>query len=1014
MQTPPEFVDLVAEFDRAPRWARWALSLLVFLACAWEWASPRAPEEPRQVFIVTLLIYAALFVASELLRPKPKIESARPSGLGDFTFPTATEARVLPLVWGRVMLEGPNVVWYGDLQQDAITERIKTGLWSSTKVTKGYSYHVGVQMSLCRMSIAGIRRAWIGDVIVYDGGLATTSFDVDLPELHGGDDLGQGGVQATVDVFLGTDVQAPSDYLAMFQDSGAGTTRTPRYTGTAYLVARSLGGAAADARGAYLGNSTSIKPWKFEIERYSALFSGQSAGQDKVGVDANPVNVIYEVLTNAEWGFGFPAADVDVGPGSSFLAASDALIAEGNGFSMILDRLVDATELVQELQRQVDGVVFLDHRTGKWRIKLARADYAIGSIPQLSPANMKEVKDYTRGAWDDTTNQVTVKFVNRANDYKESFALAQDVANALIQGGGTVSTTKVVPASPSYPGVQTAALAAVIAWRDLRALSYPLARCTLVVTREFWDLTVGDVVALTDPDLGLTQLPMRITTIDYGRLQENEITLTVVQDVFQFLPASFGAPPATGWTAPAPPLVAYPADEQLAFEAPRALLVRDPDFDGDVTASKILAAARRQVGEAAVSVRQRNAAGAPSGAFTVAGSVTGFLLVGEMSAALPAGVANPTTSILVVASPDSQAAIEAAFDDSTTAGDLGVNLTQLVMVDQEFMLVQGASVSGPDVLLSTIYRGVLDSGQQAHATGAKVYLLHVGAGIADEAIPYTNNVEVELRMRDATSTFGGVVTAVAFAMAKRVLRPYPPAASLYNGSGTPFGTPSLEGVGGPGLNDFRVDVRWWRREYRINDEAAAMLADNDCVDTSTEHQLEVRADPDGIDVLVGAVSAWTAGAGPLPISRADVVTAAPAGTPLRVLLRSRHDVGTEVDLQSRHDLAHDVTPTSSLTGQFYLGGGLAANVPSASYEAQATGTYTLSIGAAQATAAIQVSINGAAFSTVIAAGLTTGTFAATVFDLVRVRRTVSEAPNPQFVELKNPSSVAVAYGTFKS
>ena len=69
-----------------------------------------------------LIINIATFLLTELLRPKPNIEDAKPAGLGDFQVPTATEGRVVPLIWGRVKMAGPNVVWYGDLIAEPITD----------------------------------------------------------------------------------------------------------------------------------------------------------------------------------------------------------------------------------------------------------------------------------------------------------------------------------------------------------------------------------------------------------------------------------------------------------------------------------------------------------------------------------------------------------------------------------------------------------------------------------------------------------------------------------------------------------------------------------------------------------------------------------------------------------------------------------------------------------------------------------------------------------------------------
>ncbi len=967
------------------------------------------------VFIETLIIYAALFALQQLLAPKPKIENARPAGLGDFGFPTATEGRFLPIIWGKVQLKGPNLGWTGDLFQEPITQKIKQSMFSSTRRTIGFRYHLGMQLELCRGPIDAVHRMWVGKKEVASGTF-TTSFDVDEPDLFGGEDLGAGGFESTIDIFPGTLTQAPSDYLSIFQDTGAGTNRTPRYTGSAYLVLRSLGGPASSARGAYIGNSTSIKPLKFEVSRYPGLFNGQTGTMNKIGVDCNPTNVIYELLTNVEWGFGLPATSIDVGASSSFKSASDTLISEGNGFSMVLDREMEAGEFLHEIERQIDGYVRRDPLTRKWKIKLARADYSIGAVPQFTDANVIDVRDYGRSSWPDTSNIVTLKFTDRDDDYKETFAKAYDSANAMIRGGGSVSTVQAVPTSKNYPGVFTASLANDLAWRDLRLLSYPLARATFIVDRTAWNMSIGDVFAWTSTQFGFTQTPMRITRVDLGRLQSNEIAITAVEDIFKYLAGSFAPPPNSGWTPPDVDLVAFPAAEQLAIEAPRALTNLDPDFSGDNTVAKVFCAARRQGSESAVQMKQRNAVGAPVGAYSDAGTFTGFMLIGKLLSSLPMAAANPTATVTVVPDPDSQTDIESQFDDATTVADMGSNLAQLIMVGNEFMLVQSASVSGLNVDLSTVYRGALDSAQESHAANAPVYLVFVGAGMTDTAFTNTNNVDIELRSRSASDTFSGVVTAISIALAKRALRPYPAAALLFNGSGSTFTTPSLEGAGA-GLNGFRVDTAWWRRHFEPSNEVLALLSDDAGVDASTEFQLEVRADPAGANTLVGAASAWTTGTGPLQTLRADIVTAAAAGTLLRFILRTRHDIEAEVDLQSRYNCQFDVTPTSTLTGQFYLGGGLAANVASASYTTVATGTFTVNIGAVQTTANIQVSINGGAFATLtgyVAGVSTSGTFAATSGDTVRLRRTVNEAPNPNFVEIKNPSAVSVAYGTFKN
>jgi hypothetical protein len=1018
-----EFPAILA-FRALPKWRQWALGVPILVGCALALLEKRPPGGPKLAFLETLILLAITILLSELLRPKPNIENARPAGLGDFQFPTATEGRPVPLIWGTVRLKGPNVVWYGDLTQEAITEKVKTGLWSSETITKGFRYHVGVQLTFCRGPDVELLRVWWGEDEAFSGTVTgATRFDIDEPELLGGDEFGTGGVRMTVDFYPGDASQTPNAYLddaSRQRITTAATPTCPAYNGDCYLVLRELTSAAPTAsdRGAYVGNSTSVAPVSAELRRFPALFSGQSSGQNKVGsADANPVNVLYEYFTNDEWGRGLPVSDLDVGVGSSFLLASDSMIAESNGFSMALDTQRAGDDLKKELERQMGGLVFQHPRTGKWTIELARDPsdprwgYNPATVPELTDDNIDVVEEFTRGSWKDTTNQIQVKFDKRADEYKESYALAQDHANAIIGSGGDLLHPSGTPGINAYPGVKLSALASRLAWRDLRLHAYPIARCTFVVNRELWDIALGSVFSWTDPRLGFSKLPMRVTRISYGTLQANKMRISAIQDVFSFAAASMGTPPATGWTPPALTLAAYPTDEQVAFESPRAILVRAPNYAGDDTVSKILCAARNQIGEVAVELRQRNAAGVPGGSFVLAGTLTQFMRIGELSSSLPSASAQPTSSISLDATPDSAVRLEEIFDDTATLQDLGVDLVNLILVGTEFMLVSSASLSLPNVLLANVYRGALDSAQVAHAANDPVYLVFAGAGLTDTNFPQTNQVDVELRMRTARSTYSGSVTFINNTMARRSIRPYPPGSASYNGSGTFFNAPNLEGDGS-GLNGVGFDVDWRRRRHDTGDELAELLADFAPTAANAEYRVTVFVDPSGANVQVFQ-SAWVSGTGPETPTQAYVVNEAAAGTEIRVQIEARHDYGGQTQIESRYDLVHDVTPTSSRTSQFYLGGDLSSGVASNVYAAAATGTFTVNVGAGYSTANVQVQINGGGWSNVIAAGAgTSGTFAASTSDNIELRVDANESPTRNFVELQDPSATPVAYGVF--
>ncbi len=67
------------------------------------------------IYVVLVLVSTALSLALAPKPPKPK-----PASLSDFDAPTAEEGRPIPVVFGTVLIRGPNVVWYGDLRTEAV------------------------------------------------------------------------------------------------------------------------------------------------------------------------------------------------------------------------------------------------------------------------------------------------------------------------------------------------------------------------------------------------------------------------------------------------------------------------------------------------------------------------------------------------------------------------------------------------------------------------------------------------------------------------------------------------------------------------------------------------------------------------------------------------------------------------------------------------------------------------------------------------------------------------------
>lgn len=68
-----------------------------------------------------MFLYVAAFVIGLILvATMPKPQGQPPQGLENIKAPTAEEGRAIPVVFGTRLIEGPNVVWYGDISNEAI------------------------------------------------------------------------------------------------------------------------------------------------------------------------------------------------------------------------------------------------------------------------------------------------------------------------------------------------------------------------------------------------------------------------------------------------------------------------------------------------------------------------------------------------------------------------------------------------------------------------------------------------------------------------------------------------------------------------------------------------------------------------------------------------------------------------------------------------------------------------------------------------------------------------------
>jgi len=267
------------------------------------------------------------------------------------------------------------------------------------------------------------------------------------------------------------------------------------------------------------------------MESYS--FSGRSVTSEgmpawfgqSMPYDADPAAVIYDLLTSA-WGkIGLSPDRVDR---PSFEAASLVLYNESHGYSAAIEQVDDASSVIGDILKQIDGLIYEEPVTGKLVLRLIRDDYDIAALLDINPDNMDPPGSnwYTVQGWDESYNQVRIKYTHREYNYADGVAVGQNMANVIGQGGRLRSI------DISHPGINIPELAGRVASRELSVLSRPSVQATVTVNREFYACRPGDAVTLTWPEAQIDHMVMRVVHVDRGELHAGKISLALIRDVF--------------------------------------------------------------------------------------------------------------------------------------------------------------------------------------------------------------------------------------------------------------------------------------------------------------------------------------------------------------------------------------------------------------------------------------------------------------------------------------------------
>lgn len=799
-------------------------------------------------FFQLLLLFVASAIVSILLRPKIKDTSSP----GDFRPPEPREGQPIAVVFGTALVS-PAVTWFGDVEAKRVNKTVSSlfGLVQD-KVPLGYEYYAGMQLLLCHGPIDELLDIYIGEHRVvrqakyvgegigipspeggwpepYDPSLPVqyentpTRVSLNLPNLFGGPEEG-GGVVGQFDIHWGDHTQGQNDYLGIWW----GVDILPQYRDLAYVVLRRMN----------MGKSPSPAPWKFVIKRIPSNLTDPDFSEIGDGT-ANGAEIIYELLTDANWGLGKPTSTIDK---DSFDACAETLSDEGLGYSGVMSDRSEAWQKITDIRNHVNGVVYQDPLSGLIAMKLIRDDYTIANLVELDETNCV-IEEYTRGSWAEVVNETAVTFTDAARRFTEAVAQAQNLASIQAMDGEIVSN------SVSLPGLTTHELAQIATERLNRSSSVPLVRLRIRTNRIAYGFHQGMPFKVTYPELDLDEMVCRVVTVNYGSLTDGMIEIDALQDAWDVSDRVYASP-----------------DDLVDLEpcGPLSLLVTDYDPATNPTevygygVTKIFEAPYWHVGAKGRAWVHQGRASNQDLSWECWYSLMGL----EMVKHGRAGYFSPTGVLIndaLLQSGDFTGItieVKTQGDMNFLTGTDNAGLwagSRLLMIDDEIMAWRDIADMGNGVYqISGILRGQLDTVPEDHYVTSKVYFYYSdddddtwnAFDVSGDAAPpfdldpFTQvNVYPTIVAPDGTTKDPTTVPVHGVMVAERASAPYPP------------GNIQASGVSGynnwPSTHIGDLTITW---SYRSRTEQTTMVAWDDPQQYTQEGTLTVEILLDGESV----------------------------------------------------------------------------------------------------------------------------------------------------------------------
>lgn len=566
----------------------------------------------------------------------------------------SSQGLTLPVIYGRTRVAG-NLIWYGDfitIEHKTTTQQGGKGGGGVTQEDIKYTYEAAVMLALCEGEISGVGRIW-RDKEKFDS----------LAQLR-------------LTLMRGGDEQPLWTHLAQAKHAD----QALNYSGTAYLCSPNY----------ELTKSAQIYQHNFEVIGKLG-YSGNIP-------DANPREIIRDLLTNQRYGCGFPVDSIgDTDRYSNYCRAvgiflSPAYTEQGEAQRNISELLEQTNSAAVFSQGRLKIVPYGDgNYSGNGAVYVAdnKAIYDL-TDDDFIVSGAEDPVNVERKTNADAFNQIQVEYLDRNNDYNVAVAEVKDQANIEQYGLRPKEAVKM-------HGICNGKVAQKVAQQLLQRALYVRNEYEFKLGWKYCLLEPMDIVTLTDAGLGLDKTPVRITEIE----EDEEGVLSVKAEDYPvgvYTTSEYPTQPSLGYSADYN-VSPGNAHAPVIFEAPLQLTGGEPQI-------WMATAGGDMWGGAEVWVST------DGDSYTRVGAVNHKARFGSLTAALPSGAVFDRTNTLSVE-------ISAGQITGGTEQD-SRDLLTLSYVDGEFLAYANAELKGVGrYTLGNLTRGAYGSAIDSHAAGSQ-------------------------------------------------------------------------------------------------------------------------------------------------------------------------------------------------------------------------------------------------------------------------------------------------------